>query len=431
MGLQCGMDNRLRAAMLPAVLGAALVGCVQATHDRSAGPNDVPFAPLPDPDPFYWQPDPLPRAAPGTILKSRAVTFDLTGASPMPYPAWQLQFMSRDVLDRPVAAIATVIKPRTAPGAATPLLAAPPPEDSLGSLCAPSHTLAGNTSNSNNQMDVPNWLPGLEAGWTIVVPDHEGPYSAYGAARLHGQITLDAIRAALAFDPLELAPDAPIGVWGYSGGATAAAFAGALHAAYAPELGLVAVASGGLAADAVSVARHVENDPAVNAAIFSIILSAVEGINRAYPEFVTPILNDRGRAAFESLRDGCVGATTDGSPAPTGRLADFTTHADPYDSPGVRRIAPLVSLPLAGHPPVVPVFVYHSLADEIVPVAGADALVDAWCEEGVQVEYYRGASGEHVSFASTAAPLVLAYLAGRFGSGPFFVPPGTKSCNVS
>lgn len=62
--------------------------------------------------------------------------------------------------------------------------------------------------------------PGLNVaiakGWSVAIPDHLGPSSAYGAAKLGGQITLDGIRAAQRFDALGLGAS-PVGMAGYSG----------------------------------------------------------------------------------------------------------------------------------------------------------------------------------------------------------------------
>ena len=45
-------------------------------------------------------------------------------------------------------------------------------EDSLGSQCAPSHTLTGSTANGNTQAEAAAYLPGLYTlGWTVVAAE--------------------------------------------------------------------------------------------------------------------------------------------------------------------------------------------------------------------------------------------------------------------
>jgi hypothetical protein len=415
-------------------LALTLCACGGSGPAGSAGsavtPDSVPFPPTPESDDFYAQPATLAGLAPGTILKSRSVTFAPVGGRTEPNEAWQLQFVSRDVNGAPIAAVATVVKPTVAATGVAPLLAFQYAEDALGNQCAPSHTVTGSTADANSQAESAEPLPGLALGWTVVYPDHEGPYGAYGAGRLAGQITLDSVRAALAFAPLDLSATTPVGLWGYSGGAIATAWAASLQQEYAPELDIVAVASGGTPADGLQIAQNVDTNPVTNAAFFSLILSAVEGVNRAYPALVTPYLNDKGRAAFESLKDGCIGSTSDGSAKPSGHFADYTSVPDPFNTPGVVALRPLITLPLAGHAPTADLFVYHSMVDELIPIAGTDAMVAAWCQAGSTVHYYRGVSGDHVAFAATLSAGALAYLEGRFEAAPAtVVPPTTQSCN--
>lgn len=271
-------------------------------------------------------------------------------------------------------------------------------------------------------------MPGLQTqGWTLVIPDYEGPYSEYGAGKIEGQITLDGIRAAENFKPLGLSTATPVGLWGYSGGAIATAWATTLQTSYAPDLNIVAVASDGTPADEIGTAKNFNHG--LGNAVFSLGLSAALGVNRAYRQMVTPILNAKGHAAAESLKDGCDGQTSDGSPPPTGHYSDYTTSSHPFDTPGVLNTAPKIDLPQPGHWPVADAFVYQSTLDELVPVAGVDKMVQAWCEHGDTVHYYKSPAGEHITFAATAAPLALAYLISRFDGLPTVLPPGTQSCN--
>ena len=46
--------------------------------------------------------------------------------------------------------------------------------------------------------------------------------------------------------------------------------------------------------------------------------------------------------------------------------------------------------------PQVPLYVYMAIADEIVGVQGADALVERWCGVGVNVTYERNTVGGHL-----------------------------------
>ena len=55
---------------------------------------------------------------------------------------------------------------------------------------------------------------------------------------------LDGLRAALSTERLGLSPAAPIGLWGYSGGGLASAWAAEMSGSYAPELNIVGAVLG-------------------------------------------------------------------------------------------------------------------------------------------------------------------------------------------
>lgn len=412
-----------------ALLVFGLSACGGSGRSSATAAQAVPFASKPDPDPFYRQPATLPDLPRGTILNSRSITFAPVGGVPMPNNAWQLQFVSRDVNGKPIAAIATVVKPTIPAAGPSPLLSYQYAEDSLGSQCAPSHTLTGSTANAISQAEGASPLAGLAQGWTLVYPDHEGPDSAYAAGRLAGQITLDGVRAAEQFEPLGLSGNTQVGLWGYSGGAIATAWAATLQGSYAPELNVVGIANGGTPAALLDVARNGETNPVTNAAFFNLIFTATIGINRAYPQFLTPLLNERGRQQARVLANGCAGSSTDGSPPPAGKFADYTNIDDPLNAPIVQALTPKIELPQPGQSPLADTFVYHSIIDELIPIAGATNMVNKWCANGSTVHYYQGVTGEHAAFEITAVPLALAYLTSRFAGSAPILPPGTQTCN--
>src|SRR4029077_13078597 len=66
----------------------------------------------------------------------------------------------------------------------------------------------------------------------------------WGAPYEPGYHVLDGLRAALRSDLLGLSADAPIGLWGYSGGGLASAWAAEMSGTYAPELNIVGAVLG-------------------------------------------------------------------------------------------------------------------------------------------------------------------------------------------
>lgn len=400
-----------------------------AITPASPAASAIPFAATPDADPFYAQPNPMPQLAPGTVLKSRTITFTPTAAAPMPNPAWQIQYVSTDVNGRLQAVVATVVKPLIPTLAnPAPLLAYQMAYDSLGSSCTPSHTLNGSRNNITNQLDSVAYLQALTTqGWTMVFPDYEGPYSQYGAGVQAGRATLDAIRAALQFEPLGLNAQTPVAMWGYSGGALASSWAASLQRSYAPELNIVAVASGGTPTNTFNIVKQAQNT-----SYFSLILGAVIGTNRAYPELIPDgFLNDTGKKVMEAMRDGCTGDTTDGSPTPTGTFAQYTTVADPFVTPGALAVSAKTILPQPGLTPMADIYIYHAIKDQLLPIADTDAMVNAWCASGAHVSYFRDSVGQdHVSEFVAGSDAALAYLVSRLAPAPMtLLPPGAVVCN--
>jgi hypothetical protein len=102
----------------------------------------------------------------------------------------------------------------------------------------------------------------------------------------------------------------------------------------------------------------------------------------------------------------------------------------PLDNSKVDAILKEDGLPVAGFPaPPMPLYIYQSMLDELVPVNDTDALVTTYCMQGTHIAYYVGAAGEHVAFDATMAPTVFAYFASRFAGRDEVVPLGTKTCN--
>ncbi|MDP9140600.1 MAG: lipase family protein [Pseudomonadota bacterium] len=421
--------NRSAGAWIALLASLMLAACSGGdAGSDGAGTAEMRYPPTANDDAFYAQPQPMPQVPPGTILNSRAVRFAPYGV-PLPNPAWQLQYMSADLHGKPQAAIATVVKPLipSLTGGA-PLLSYQFAINSAGLKCAPSHQVTGSRENLNSQLEALQYLPLLEVfGWTLVFPDHLGPASSVAVGRIAAPIVLDGIRAAESFEPLGLdGVNTPVGMMGYSGGALATTWSAALQPDYAPELNLVGVAAGGLPANAESLIKAFDGT-----AFFDIAFGAIISINRVFPQLLPPgLLNAEGERAANAVKDGCLGGTTDGSPAPGGHLADYVTSDDVYATPGAQDVMPQLSLPQPGEVPTAEMYFYHQRFDQLALAGEADKVADAWCEAGARIHYYKDLTGEHFAGAVTAAPSMYLYLASRFSNLPVtVVPVGTQSCN--
>lgn len=359
------------------------------------------WPPHPDADPFYAQPSPMPDVAPGTVLDSRS-TIIRALAIPVPVKAWQVKYLSTDSHGGPAANIATVIQPLVGQ---RKLVSYQTAYDGLDADCAPSYAFA--TGISPPFYEEAAIVPLLLAGYTVVTADYEGPEYQWAAGVNSGHGVLDGIRAAQRF--VGFSPNTPTALWGYSGGALASQWANELAADYAPDLNLVGVAAGGVPADIEAIARAIDGT-----ALSGVYFGATVGLSRAYPEIdLDSLLNEQGRAAFETLGGQCIGEFT---PAFAFRhMRDFVTVPELLDVPAVEAVIAENTMGL--RLPDAPTYVYQGTHDELAITPPVDALVDRYCGMGATVTYVK-ILGEHITTAGTGVPGALAYLNARLAGRP-------------
>ena len=365
--------------------------------------------PKPDQDPFYDAPSrkQLAKLKRGEIIRSRSVAVSGLGFGGA-VDSWQLFYRSNDSKRRPAAVLATLIVPRTPSAGVRPLVSYQAAIDSLGSDCNPGYTLQTGT-----QREAPLIVQALNRGWATVVPDFEGPRNAYGAGPMAGRAVLDGIRAARRFAPAGLAgPRTPVGLWGYSGGGQATAWAAEMQPGYAPRMKIAGVAAGGVPPYLDQVAHQIDGG------LFAGIYFAVSvGLSREFPELrIEDLLNDDGRAMVAEIGEKCVDDL--GTDYAGERMSRYTNVPDPLVLPRVRKV--IRKNELGKGTPTAPLYIYHSVIDQLIPVAGPDALVAEYCAEGAPVFYERSFLGEHVALVATGALGALDYLSARFGGQ---VPP--------
>ena len=220
----------------------------------------------------------------------------------------------------------------------------------------------------------------LARGWAVVATDYEGLGSAgphpYLVGASEGHAVLDAARAAARLPDTGVTPDSPVVIWGFSQGGHAAAFAGELAPAYAPELAVVGVAVAAPVSDVAGFTRRAEqrNDQ------LGVVLTIVNGFAAAYPELdPAAVLTAEGRAALEQVEHRCIGEINEFADRP---VADIIAVAPTEDPAFAARFAEN----RAGDAPIgVPVLVVQGADDDIVDPAATAALVDRYCALGVPV----------------------------------------------
>ncbi|WP_225724743.1 MULTISPECIES: lipase family protein [unclassified Nocardia] len=363
----------------------------------------TPIYPIPDADGFYWAPPDIGNFQPGDVIRSRPMP---TGAYPGA-TAWQLLYRSTNSYDQPIAAVTTVLIPAGG-GLNRPLVSYQPFVNSLGMQCAPSHSLFNGTMQEGPAL---NLL--LARGWAVAVPDHLGPTSAYGAARLGGRLTLDGIRAVKRFPPADLA-GSPVGMAGYSGGGMATGFAAALAPEYAPELPIVGVAQGGVPVNIGKLALDVGLQPSP---LFGLGFAAAIGLEREYPNELPMerILKPAGWALRDQVANACTqeiinaGANKGFADVFFGRMED----ADPTTI----RIIHENSLETFPGVPRAPLYEWHGTNDQVNPWLAREVM-GRYCAAGTPVLLDMIPGADHGTAIFAGAPRAFGYLADRFAGLP-------------
>ncbi|ATI36547.1 lipase (plasmid) [Rhodococcus sp. H-CA8f] len=391
-------------AVLAAAAAAATVATVTAPT-ASAVPIVYPAALT---DGFYNAPADLADKAPGEVLAVRSVPppalfFDTT--------AVQLKFRSTNSQGAPIAAVTTVLSP-TGAAPARPVLSFQHIVNALGLQCAPSQALY--TSDPNLMIrEAPALNGALQQGWSVAIPDHLGPTSAYGAARLGGQITLDGIRAVKNHTPLALT-DSPVGLAGYSGGGMATAMAAALAPTYAPELELAGSAFGGAPLNIGKMAKGLGDAPHP---VFGLAMAAAMGLEREYPQQmpVSEHLNPEGVALRDSIANACTNdIIAGGAGRSIAAVADTINGTALLDDPSIQAVFADNSVEALTSVPNAPIYEWHANDDVLIPVDAITSTMRRYCDAGVPVQSESVWSPDHLSAAVVGLPGAISFLTDRF-----------------
>lgn len=377
--------------------------------DRTARPA------LPHDDAFYVPPAGFQHAEPGTVLRSRDVELAFLGLIPQRLRATQLLYRSSDRSGAPEAAVTTVIvPPDAAPGC--PVVSYQCAIDAISDRCFPSYALRrhAKATGSLAQLELLLISAALAEGWAVSVPDHEGVNGSWGAPYEPGYRVLDGLRAALSTERLSLSTSARVGLWGYSGGGLASAWAAEMAGSYAPELNIVGAVLGSPVGNLGNTFRR------LNGTAFSglpgLVVAALADIypelNRVIAEHVTT----EGRKLLDRLhRMTTVEALVRMFRTDMGDLVDLPLE-EILDGAAVSGVFHDTKLGVAV--PVPPVLIVQAVHDEIISVDDIDELADTYLAGGADVTYHRDLFSEHLLLHPFSAPMALRWLTDRFADRP-------------
>lgn len=398
------MTRRIAPLLLALVALLSLAGCGEGERLVEGAVAEGHEAP------FYAVPDPLPDAAPGTVIRSEPMPNAPAGAV-----AWRVLYHSRDLRGADVAVSGVVVAPAApAPPGGRTVVSWAHPTTGAAPRCAPSVGVD------------PFWLieglPDLlRAGYVVAATDYPGMGApgpnAYLIGETAGHSVLDAARAARA---LPTGANDRLLLWGHSQGGQAVLFAAQSAPAYAPETSLRGVAAaapatdlgGLLTADIGDVSGVTIGAYAFDA--FATIYSDVPGAT------LDTVLTPAGAAATPGMAQLCL----------IGQNGELHRIADPLIG---RYLAkdPTTTEPWAGFlrantpgavPIRVPLFLAQGGADTLVRPALTWAYADRACRSGTPVTRLPLPGAGHGQVAFGAIGSLIPWFGG-VDSGALRVPP--------
>jgi hypothetical protein len=391
--------HRRSLACAAAALALAAVPAAPASASPTLGPEGAAF---------YNPPTTAPAGSPGELVWYRPASLDLKVSLPG-NKAWTVLYQSTDQRGNPDWVTGTVIVPTnpwSGPGS-RPVVTVGIGTQGIAPQCAPSKQMTTGSEYAAGEI-----IHALGAGYAVDVTDYQG-YTAgaiptYTAGRAEGQAVLDIVRAGRQIPGAGLSEADPTYAWGYSQGGQAVGWAGELQPTYAPNVKLSGVAAGGVPANLQEFGAF--SGPSTSSALE--ILSAI-GLQAAYPEMKLGTLTVAGEHAVATALSECVTELLT-----TLRGANFQEYTTEHKTlkeleegePVFRRA--LEEENLDNKAAAAPVYHYHGLEDEMVPVSQDVNLHYRWCALGVKddMQLY---NAEHLFTSAMAAGNALRWIEER------------------
>ncbi len=394
-----------RRGLARGVLALSILMILAVPSGAAAAPAEGPSGSA-----FYTPPSPTPAGSAGELVWYRPATVNLNVTLPS-IKAWTVLYQSTDQHGNRDWVTGTVIVPtaKWSGKGERPVVTYAEGTQGLAQSCAPSLQIAAGTEYDGGAI-----IESLKKGYAVTVTDYQGYTSGaiptYAAGKAEGQAVLDAVRAGRQVPGSGISASAPVIVWGYSQGGQAASWAAELQSSYAPDVKMVGLAAGGVPANLQAIG---EFDNASVGTAFG--LDGLIGLSTAYPEEfnLASLSNTAGLEAAGRLLNECAIQS----------LAEFRdVNDDAYtignktftqleaEHPAVEKVIDEQQLGTKAVP--VPVYHYHGLEDEFVPVAQDVALHQAWCSLGV-TDDFQLYPGDHLLTDPTAIGNVIKWVGER------------------
>ena len=381
---------------LSTLCNAAVLGRQQADAAEPPSPNGD----------FYLPPNPLPKAAPGTLIWAERVAQPKLNP---PGTIWRILYHSRNRTGTDIAVSGLAVVPLT-----------PVPAGGHRAIYAWAHGTVGQGDQCAPSRQIRENLPvygGFEVqqGIALVETDYEGLGTpgepTYLEGFSEGHAVLDSVRAAAQLPGV--GPPGAVVIAGHSQGGGAALWAAQLAHAYAPELDVRGVVALAPAAHFETIVQRMSAPP-FNRYLGYMVL-AVDGLHAAYGHSFDParVLT---RAAVDYLPKAstqCVDATM--ARWMNMPITSVMAH-DPSTVPSIARIFAAESPDSMN--PGIPIYLAQGTKDEQVPVEVTAELETDYCRLGANVNRHVYPNVDHNGVLDAAQSGVLAWLSDRYAGRP-------------
>jgi hypothetical protein len=397
----------------------------------------------------YTGSTPLARIAPGTVLKTRTLSYHIAGIA-LPVQVVQLLYRSAGALGQPAANVTSVLEPPVPPLGSARAVSYQSFYDSLNPADEPSAQIAGNVTLGGLVADAESVViaPLLLQGYTVIVPDTEGQKADFASGLEYGINTLNSIRAATSSPLTGLTTATPIGLFGYSGGAIATDWAAQLAPSYAPDVNrqLVGAAEGGVLVDPAHNLTYVDG----SSVWAGIIPMSIIGIARGFHITITPYLSSYGLQLYAALQKASIANVLGQYPGLTFAQLVKPQYANPDSIPVLVKVENKLNAGLRPSP-TIPMFIGQGAngtlegtpgnkpgigpGDGVMVAGDVRTLARHFCVSGTAVDYTQYDALSHISTFPVWAPAALAWLGGRFAGTQApndcaQIPPGNSLAPV-
>ncbi|MDO5029024.1 MAG: lipase family protein [Corynebacterium sp.] len=310
--------------------------------------------------------------------------------------AHRIHYNSTDSLGNPSVDTAIVVTPKTEwkGKGPRPVVAIAPGTQGSAEKCDPSISEQTGLEIQFGPMDVVapyETIPlvaNLKRGATVVMIDHHRNAQGnqdYVDNIASAQSLLDAVSAS---HELGVDKAAPVGIYGYSQGGSAAAAAAERAGVYAPELHVTATSAGGPPSDLANVLDQIDGTSLTAAIALAInsVLDKDPELRRVLEEEI----NEKGKNLLDNVGNYCAAGlafhhafeTTDQYTTSGESLGELIKRYEPVQKELARqRVGNFV--------PNAPVFLYSGQNDDIIPINQVHKLRDSWLNLGfTELEYY-------------------------------------------